>query len=105
VTLERHLVEGREQPFDGIETVIGLRARRSLATGHLLVEGDLEPVPLVLRNETVRVLLRQGAIEIEMRGEVLADGWLGDRVRVRNPMTRRLMTAVVSGPGEVRLAE
>ena len=82
-----------------------MRARRSLPAGRLLTEGDLEPLPLVYRGETVQLLLQRGAIEIELRGEAMSDGWLGDHIRVRNPLTRRVMTATVSGGGEVTLQQ
>ena len=101
--LEERLIDDRAVLFDTPDEVVGLRAKRSLPVGHLLEVTDLEPLPLVYRGEGVALSIARGAIEIEMRGIVLADGWLGDRVRVRNPLTRKLMTATVCGPGQVRL--
>jgi flagella basal body P-ring formation protein FlgA len=105
VVLERHLLAGRDQPYESLAAVIGMRARRSLSVGRVLCAGDLESPPLVNRGETVQVTMTQGAIEIEFRAEALSDGWLGDRVRVRNPITRTVMIAEVAGGGRLRLAQ
>jgi flagella basal body P-ring formation protein FlgA len=99
------LIEGRSRPYTSIEEVVGLRARRNLSGGHLLCEGDLETPPLVERGDVVQVRLERGAIEIELAAEALGDGWLGDRIRVRNPLTRKTMTTVVCGEGAVRLVQ
>jgi flagella basal body P-ring formation protein FlgA len=51
--------------------------------------------PVMNRNQTVRVIYRNGALTVEGEGIVQADGARGDRVPVRVGKRRRLMHAVV----------
>ncbi len=105
LSYQRRLLAGREETLGALDEVVGMRSRRSLSSGHLLLAADLEPLPLVFRGETVQMLLTRGAIQVEMRGVALADGWLGDHVRVRNPLTRKTIRATVCGAGQVRFEQ
>ena len=51
--------------------------------------------PVVQRGQVVDGLVRDGAMNISLKVEVLADGLPGQTVRVRNPKTKREFYAKV----------
>ena len=103
VRLARAARPPRARAFASLAEVVGLRARRQLRAGAVVLDRDVEAPPLVRRGQPVRVVFERGALEIELRGEALADGWDGDRVRVRSGELDAPVEGRVAGPGEIRL--
>ncbi|GAB4365224.1 MAG: hypothetical protein Kow0060_22580 [Methylohalobius crimeensis] len=46
---------------------------------------------------------RGGGLDVRMGGHALMDGGLGERIRVRNDRSQRVVEGVVRGPNEVRV--
>lgn len=113
------------QPLDGTGTVqLALRRALPASAGVALAPSDLsgkvasrtilpnKPIPLsylrepflVEAGKPVRVVYRQGAIQIELTGQALGAGSAGDIVRVRNASSGVTLTGVVSGQAEVMVA-
>ena len=62
----------------------------------VLLQRDVEPLPVVLKKQTVVVRLASGPIQIETTGIAKADGKLGDAIKVENPTgTGSFMAKVV----------
>lgn len=61
------------------------RLRRPVAVGEVLRERDLQRVPAVSRAQDVRVRVAAGAVAVETQGTALADGRIGDRVKIVSP--------------------
>jgi flagella basal body P-ring formation protein FlgA len=80
---------------------LGLAARRALPTGKVLSAGDLAAPKLVRRGQKVAIRAQSGGYEVSMSGEALADGQKGERIRVRNEQSGRIVEGVVAGPGLV----
>lgn len=77
----------------------GYRLRANLSAGHILVQADLEPIPLVNAGERVRLTMRSGSLIISADAMARGPGALGDKIRVELP-TRKWVQAIVTGPGE-----
>ncbi len=113
------------QPLDGTGTVqLTLRRALPASAGIAITSSDLsgkvasrtilpnKPIPLSYLRESflveagkpVRVVYRQGAIQIELTGQALGAGSAGDVVRVRNASSGVTLTGVVSGQAEVMVA-
>jgi flagellar basal body P-ring formation protein FlgA len=60
-----------------------------------------QPPELVRRGERVTLQAAGGTIAVQVEGEALAGGALGERVRVRNLATRRVVEGTVGGEGLV----
>ena len=76
---------------------------RPLGTGRVLETRLLEAPRLVDRGQRVRLVAEGAGIHISMTGVAMEAGALGETVRVRNPASRRVVDAVVTGPGKVSL--
>ena len=83
---------------------VGKTAKRALGPGELLSRNWVDEVRLVRSGETVRLLVQINGISVTTLARALQSGKLGDRVKVRNIDSDRAITAVVTGQGEVRVA-
>lgn len=83
------------------DELVGKSLRRTLQARAVLLPSHAEAPELVRRGERVTLQAAAGTISVQVEGEALADGALGDRVRVRNLATRRVVEGTVGGAGLV----
>jgi flagella basal body P-ring formation protein FlgA len=95
-----------EQPkgyFRRLDRVVGQQVKRSLRPGTVLSDDMLERPNLIERRQRVRIQVVRPGIQVEMPGEALASGHLGERIRVRNLQSRRIIQATVMAAGVVQV--
>ncbi|MBZ0217162.1 MAG: flagellar basal body P-ring formation chaperone FlgA, partial [Fimbriimonadaceae bacterium] len=83
--------------------VIGMAARRGLQAGRPLRLEDIEPPKLVRRNMPVVIVYQHKGMTLSVRGRAIADGALGELVRVMNIRSNRIVEGIVSGHGRVSI--
>ncbi len=76
---------------------IGQRARSLIARGAVLTARDIEPVPLVSRNDLVTVWAGQGGLRIKMVARSLSEAGYGQPVTLKNEASRETFVATVTG--------
>jgi flagella basal body P-ring formation protein FlgA len=86
-------------PLTQTADVVGLSARRTIAPGTLLSASLIELPVLVRRGDRLGVSARAGGITVQISGEALGTARLGERVRVRNLQSGRVIDAVMTGSG------
>lgn len=79
----------------------GLRTRRALPAGSMLVAQALEPVPAVSRGQQVLVHAQAGRVTVQALAIALEDGEPNQRIRVRRPDGQASYSAVVVAAGQV----
>lgn len=87
----RELAASAYGTFAAVDQVIGLRLRRDLPEGTVLVPGLVDQPPLVRRGQEVTLEARTPGLTVRMAGVARRDGRLGDTIPVQN-----------AGSGEVR---
>ena len=81
--------------------LVGQSLRRAVQARAVLLPSHAEAPALVRRGERVTLQASAGTISVQVEGEALAAGALGERVRVRNLATRRVVEGTVGGAGIV----
>jgi flagella basal body P-ring formation protein FlgA len=81
------------------------RAKHNFGPGDPICAQGIEPMPLVLRGESVAVKSISGPVTITARGVAQQDGGLGKIMRIKNPGSGEIFTAAVSGRREVVVRE
>lgn len=84
------------------DAVIGREAKRNIGKGEPFRTANLDSPTTVKRGEAVRLESQVGSIKVNSSGIALADGRLGQRIRVRNDSSERIVTGVVKGQGLVQ---
>lgn len=89
--------------FTDIKDVVGLRAKRAIAAGRTLHAGLLNREKLVKRGSQVEIIAGSDGLYVSMKGKALADGGRGDRIRVKNLTSGRVVTGEVTESGVIRV--
>ncbi len=82
---------------------VGKMTRRSLRAGQVLTHTAVKAPEVVARGQSVVIAARKGALAVRTSGEALGSGAQGERVRVRNISSGRVVEGVIVAPGQVEV--
>jgi len=82
--------------------LVGLQSRRVLHAGESVRLDDVRKPTLVTKGSTVTMIFEVPGITLTAVGRAMSEGGVGDTVTVQNPASFRQISAIVTGPGEVR---
>ena len=83
---------------------VGMQARRQLHAGQALKVADLAKPDLVTRDQNVTLIYDTSGLYLTMRGKALEGGTEGDVVNVMNLQSKRTVSGVVTGRGQVSIS-
>lgn len=83
---------------------VGMQARRQLRAGQALRAADLVKPDLVTRDQGVTLIYRTEGLYLTVRGKATENGAEGDVVNVMNLQSKRVVSGIVSGRGEVSVS-
>ncbi|TCW33440.1 flagellar basal body P-ring formation chaperone FlgA [Marichromatium gracile] len=89
--------------FRDPNAVIGMEARRALTPGQVITSAHVAPRKLVERGQLVTIYSGDGGLMVRMSGEALEDGAAGERIRVRNRSSRRIVEGYVEPSGHIHV--
>jgi flagella basal body P-ring formation protein FlgA len=93
------VVAGADSPGNP-DAAIGQAAKRPLRAGAAVQSHDLASPVAVHRDETISVAYEAGGISLVLQGKAMKDAAVGESVQVLNPQSKKVIDAVVSGPGK-----
>ncbi len=82
---------------------IGMVVKRHIDAGRIITPRLLEAPRLIRRGEQVTIIAESGGIEIRATGKALIDGARGDLIKVRNITSKKVIEAVVTETGIVKV--
>jgi len=100
---QRDIGNLRQGYMANIAAVVGQQAKYSLGMGTVIQKNHLRPLNIVKRGESIVLVASGGTMEVRMQGTAMSDASLGDRVRVKNLSSERIVEGIVDGPGVVRV--
>jgi flagellar basal body P-ring formation protein FlgA len=83
------------------DRAIGMQARKQLRAGQALKGADLAKPDLVQRDQSVTLVYETSGLYLTIRGKALDGGTEGDVVSVLNLQSKRTVSGVVIGRGQV----
>ena len=95
---------GRARFADEVRGFVGQEATRRLIPGQVLTTAHVAPPELVKRGQEVTLYAARPGLSVRMKGEALEDGAEGERIRVRNRSSKRIVEGYVEPSGAVRVA-
>ncbi|MGE5478054.1 MAG: flagellar basal body P-ring formation chaperone FlgA [Bacteroidales bacterium] len=84
--------------------LIGQEPRQQLRPGTLVRLSDVQRPVMVPRNSTVTMVVKTPFMKLTTQGRAMDEGGKGDVIRVTNINSKRVVEAVVDGPGTVVVA-
>jgi flagellar basal body P-ring formation protein FlgA len=104
VILERRPKAGVGNAAAARDRIIGMQTRRPLRAGQVLRTADLVKPDLVQRDQTVTLIFQSPGLYLTIRGKALDSGAEGDVVSVLNLQSKRTVSGVVIGRGQVSIS-
>jgi flagella basal body P-ring formation protein FlgA len=86
------------------DRAVGMQARRQLRAGQAVKVADLSKPDLVSRDQNVTLIYESVGLYLTVRGKALESGTEGDVVNVLNLQSKRTVSAVVIGRGQVSVS-
>lgn len=84
------------------EHILGKEAKRNIGQGEPFKLNSLDAPTAIKRGEMVTLQAQTGGITVVSAGIALADGRVGQKIRVRNSSSERIVTGVVLNQGLVQ---
>ncbi len=100
---ERSFERTDELGIDNLAAVVGQRAVRLIGRDEMLSGKDMEPVPLILRNDLVTVTTRIGNVTVSSSAKAMAPASYGQSIELRNEASKQTFLGVVTGPKTAEL--
>ena len=85
------------------DRAVGMQARKQLRVGQALKTADLARPDLVQKDQAVVLIYQAVGLHLTIRGKALEGGTEGDVVSVMNLQSKRTVTGVVIGRGQVSI--
>lgn len=82
------------------EAVIGMTARRPLREGSIVALRDVAAQQVIKAGDTVQVTWSDGGISLTLQAKALAAAAVGQSFDVQNPVSKKVIEAVATGPGQ-----
>ncbi len=81
-------------------SAIGKVVRFPTREGGVVHTGDLTSPTVIKRAEAVKVTWASNGMALSMTGIASKDGAIGDLIQIQNPTSKKMVDAIVTGPGE-----
>lgn len=82
------------------DAMVGQAARRALRAGAAVTAYDVAAPQVIKAGETVTLTFQDGGLTLQLHAKALSGGGLGDSINVQNVSSKKIVIAVVSGPGQ-----
>ena len=85
-----------------MDEVKGMQARRTLAGGQPFRGDDLRRPIVITKGQTITMQFTAPGVELSAMGRAMSEGGVGDTITIQNPVSFRMISAIVIAPGTVR---
>lgn len=95
-------------PFGYITTkkdLIGKELKRNLQAGKILTPSHVTSPVIIKRGEIVALQRTASGFMVRMKGTAMMDGALGDKIRVKNASSKRIVEGEITNPGIVSIGK
>lgn len=90
-------------PFDApvdADAVIGMAAKRPVRAGSVVQARDVGAAIVVKSGDLITVTYDSDGVSLSMQGKAMAAAGVGEPLSVQNPVSKKVIQAVVTGPGQ-----
>lgn len=82
------------------DAMVGQAARRALRSGAPVAASDVAAPQVVKAGETITLTFQEGGLMLKLQAKALSGGGVGDTINVQNTTSKKILMAVVAGPGQ-----
>jgi len=89
--------------FEELKQGTGKKLKRRLLAGAVLTPAILKNPQLIRRGQKINIMAQSGRMVIRMDGKALANGAVGERIKVMNEKSGKKLEGVITSTGEVKI--
>jgi flagella basal body P-ring formation protein FlgA len=104
VVEERDITALKHGWFDALEDLNDLQSARPIGVGEIVSHRHVEPIPVVHRGDDITMAVTTNNMSLEATGIALQDGGVGERIRVRNLDSGKIVYGRVVDASTVRIS-
>jgi len=83
--------------------ILGMIAKRSIRPGTIISSKHLTPPMIIKKGEAVDIIAKTSSLTIRMGGKAMSDGAKGQKIRVKNNSSKKIINAIVLNHGLVKV--
>lgn len=89
--------------LDSHDKLKGLKLKRRVRAGTVLTPSMLKKPQIVSRGQQLSIIAHSGRMMVRVDGKALANGAIGDRIKVMNLKSKQKLEGIVTASGDVRV--
>ena len=89
--------------FEELKQGTGKKLKRRLLAGAVLTPAILKNPQLIRRGQKINIMAQSGRMMVRMEGKALANGAVGERIKVMNVKSGKKLEGVITSSGEVKV--
>lgn len=97
----RDIGQLRQEYLSSPDEIIGLEVKRNIGQGIAFLSSSLDAPTVIKRGDQVALSSTIGGISVTTSGTAMSDGRLGERIRIKNNHSARIITGTVVAEGKV----
>ena len=91
-------------PLTSENSLAELWAKRSIKKGQILSSGSVEKIPTILTGQGISILYKSNILEICAKGKAMESGYVGEKIRVKNGQSKKILTGTILDSETVEIA-
>ncbi|MBL7479159.1 flagellar basal body P-ring formation chaperone FlgA [Legionella bononiensis] len=99
---KRNIAGLRDKPLTKLPQAIWLK--KSITKNHILIESDVAPTPQIIKGQWVQVTVMNRSISLLSRAIAEHDGYTGQLIRMKNPLSNKYFVARVTAPHQAEVS-
>ncbi|MEE2657229.1 MAG: flagellar basal body P-ring formation chaperone FlgA [Candidatus Latescibacterota bacterium] len=100
---ERDVTSQRHGFYTSLHQLEGMRSSRPIGLGDVVTHRHAQPIPIVHRGDAVAMLVRSQNMVLTTEGVALQDGGIGEKIRVRNADSGKVVYGEIADAGTVQI--
>ncbi len=104
LTIAQRDVAAFNQPYlQRPDRLIGQQLKYPVSMGAAINLQSVRPKKVVRRGDLITLVVETANMEVKMNGTAMSDAAVGQRIRVKNSSSKRVVEGIVESPGVVKL--
>lgn len=83
------------RPLTSESSLADLWSKRDIRKGQILSSGSIEKIPTILSGQGVSILYKSAVLEISAKGKALESGYIGEKIRIKNEQSKKILTGTI----------
>lgn len=100
---ERDITRLKHGWFDSLDELLDLQSARPIGVGQTVSHRHVQPVPVVHRGDDISMAVTTGTMSLLVTGVAMQDGGIGERIRVRNIESGKVVFGEILDAGTIRI--